>query len=271
MAPDGSADSARLPESFYRDAGDGRYESTPATAGPWSPEAQHAGPPSALLGRALERHEPREGFRVARVTLEIPAPVPVGDLLVRVRTIRGGRRTELLEGEITANGRPVMLARAWRTAAAPPATPTLRHDPPPPALPQPQPEHGFKGAYTNGYVSAMEWRFTSGGGFDTPGPGTAWARQRIPLVAGEEDTPLTRALTLADSSWAVGFELDHVNGLVINTDVTLALHRDPVGEWLCLTSSTAATPAGSGLAEGRLDDTSGNCGRILQTLLIAPR
>ncbi|KNB53840.1 thioesterase family protein [Streptomyces caatingaensis] len=261
---------ATRPESFYRRLGDGRYASTAATAGPWSPEAQHAGPPSALLGRALERHEPRDGLRVARVTLEIPAPVPVGDLTVRVRTLRAGRRTELLEGEITAGGRPVMLARAWRVATSPADTPGLRPEPTPPPPPEPQGPPALPGAYPDGYVAAMEWRFAAGG-FATPGPGTAWARQRIPLVAGEEDTPLTRALTLADSNWAVGFELDHVRRLVINTDITLALHRDPVGEWLCLSAATAATPGGSGLASGRLDDTAGDCGRILQTLLVAER
>jgi acyl-CoA thioesterase len=87
-------------------------------------------------------------------------------------------------------------------------------------------------------------------------------------VAGEADTPLTRALTLADSSWAVGFELDRRRGLVINTDVTLVLHRDPVGEWMCLRSATAAAAGGSGLAQGELHDTTGDCGRILQTLLV---
>ncbi|KJK56100.1 thioesterase family protein [Saccharothrix sp. ST-888] len=264
-------DSAELPESFYRSLGHGCFESTAATAGPWSPKTQHAGPPSALIGRALERHEARAGFRVARVSLEIPRPVPVGDLRVEVRTIRSGGRTELLEGELTSGGQSVMLARAWRIAASPQDTPALRPDPGPPPLPGPQQPHGFTGAHLGGYVSAMEWRFAPGSGFDTPGPGAAWARQRIPLVAGEEDTPLTRALTLADSNWAVAFELDHVRRLVINTDVTLALHRDPVGEWLCLSAATAASPDGSGLAFGRLDDTAGDCGRILQTLLIAER
>ncbi|WP_035841426.1 thioesterase family protein [Kitasatospora azatica] len=261
---------AGLPEAFYRDLGDGRYESTPATAGPWSPKTQHAGPPSALLGRALERHRARPGMRIARVTLEVPYPVPVGELQVDVRTLRGGARTELLEGEITAEGRPVMLARAWRVTASPADTPTLRPEPGPPPLPAEQPFHGLRGAHLDGYVSAMEWRFAEGG-FDTPGPGAAWARQRLPLVAGESDTALTRALTVADSNWAVAFELDHVRRLVINTDITLALHRDPVGEWLCLSAATAASPDGSGLAAGRLDDVHGDCGRILQTLLVAER
>ncbi|MBB4932664.1 hypothetical protein F4561_003484 [Lipingzhangella halophila] len=263
-------DSAGLPEAFYRELGQGCYESTPATIGPWSAKTQHGGPPSALLGRALERHEARDGLRVARVTLEIPRPVPVGELRVSVRTVRSGGRAELLEGEITADGVPVALARAWRTVRSPKDTPRLRPEPDPPPLPGPTAEITGSGGYVDGYISAMEWRRSSGG-FDTPGPGTTWARQRVPLVAGEEDTPLTRALTLADSSWAVGMELDPVRQLVINTDVTLALHREPVGEWLCLRSATAADPDGSGLATGQLDDTAGGCGHVLQTLLVAQR
>lgn len=263
--------SPELGAAFYRDLGEGCFASGPATAGPWSPKTQHAGPPSALLGRAFERHEPREGFRVARVTLELPRPVPVGDLRVEVRTLRSGGRTELLEGEITCEGREVMLARAWRMAAGPADTPALRPVPGPPPVPGPQPRQTMADAYLDGYIAAMEWRFEQGQGFDSRGPGTVWARQRVALVEGEEDTPLTRALTLADSSWAVAFELDHRKGLVINTDVTLALHRDPVGEWLCLRSATAASPAGSGLALGQLDDTAGDCGRVLQTLLVAER
>lgn len=260
-----------LPEAFYRDLGNGRYESTAATAGPWSPKTQHGGPPSALIGRMMERHAPRPGFRIARITVELIRPVPVADLRVSVRAVRAGARTELLEGEISCEGRSVLLARAWRMIAGPDDTPGLRPEPGPPPLPALQAPPTMAGAYLDGYISAMEWRFEAGKGFDTAGPGVAWARQRIPLVAGEQDTPLTRALTAADSSWAVGFELDHVGRLVINTDVTLALHREPAGEWLCMRSATAASPAGSGIALGQLHDLQGDCGRILQTLLVTER
>ncbi|MDN3270519.1 thioesterase family protein [Streptomyces sp. MA15] len=260
-----------LPDAFYRELGGGRYESTPATAGPWSAKSQHAGPPSALVGRALERHAPRPGMRIARVTVELLRPVPVADLAVKVRTVRSGGSVEVLEGEVTAAGATVLLARAWRLVASPRATPSLQPVPPAPALPGPQPPHTMAGAHPDGYIAAMEWRFEDGRGFDSLGPGTAWARQRIPLVAGAPDSPLTRALTVADSSWAVGFELDHHSNLVINTDMTLALHRDPVGEWLCLRSHTAASPEGSGLALGQLDDALEGCGRVLQTLLVTER
>lgn len=40
--------------AFYRAAGEG-YESSELTRGPWDRDSQHAGPPTALLGRELER------------------------------------------------------------------------------------------------------------------------------------------------------------------------------------------------------------------------
>ncbi|MFF8772520.1 hypothetical protein [Kitasatospora sp. NPDC015120] len=134
-----------------------------------------------------------------------------------------------------------------------------------------QPAAVMAGAHREGYLAAMEWRFEEGGGFDVRGPGVVWARQRVPLLAGHGDTPLTRALVLADSSWAVAFELDHHRRFVINTDVTLLVHRDPVGSWLCLRSATAAAAGGGGLAEGVLADETGQCGRVLQTLLVDER
>src|SRR5438046_1998108 len=36
------------PTAFYLPAGDSRFESTPATAGPWSADAQHGGPLRAI-------------------------------------------------------------------------------------------------------------------------------------------------------------------------------------------------------------------------------
>ncbi|TQS39737.1 thioesterase family protein [Cryptosporangium phraense] len=258
-------------DAFYRDLGNGRFESSTATAGPWNPELQHAGPPSGLLGAVVQRTAPREGFRVARVTLEVVRPVPVAELEVRVAVRHSSARTELLDGEITAGGRTVMLARAWRLLESPADTPVIGHGPAATPLPPVETPPPFGDAHTAGYLSAMEWRFLSGGGFTEAGPGEAWGRQRIPLIAEVDDTPLTRALTIADTNWAVGSELDFVRRMVINTDVTVALHRDPVGEWLCLRSETAAAPGGSGLASGRLDDVEGSCGRILQTLFVGVR
>ncbi|MGI5419567.1 thioesterase family protein [Actinomadura luteofluorescens] len=258
-------------ESFYEALGGGRFASTPATAGPWSPGLQHGGPFSALIGRAFERHDPVPGTRLARVTVEILSPVPVAELEVAVRVVRPGRRVAFLEGEIAHEGRPVARASAWRIMAAPARLEPVVHAAAPPDLTGTPESFGrWAGMHRDGYLSAMEWRLVRGA-FGEPGPGTVWARPRIPLVAGEADTPLVRALTLADSASGVGSQLDVAEWLIINTDVTVALHRDPVGEWLCLAASLDAAPGGSALCQGTLADRSGELGRVLQTLLVDER
>ena len=39
----------------YEALGEDRFRASRLTVGPWSPEHQHAGPPSALIARAVER------------------------------------------------------------------------------------------------------------------------------------------------------------------------------------------------------------------------
>jgi hypothetical protein len=108
-----------LPEAFYHRLAPGRYQATVATAGPWSPQAQHAGPPAALLARAIEHTEPRAGFRVARISIELPRPIPLGELEVATQVVRSGARSDLIDGMLTSTGRPVLLARAARIAPSP--------------------------------------------------------------------------------------------------------------------------------------------------------
>src|SRR3954470_9704794 len=82
------------PEPYYRPLdgpGGERFFATAATVGPWFADAQHVGPPSALLARAVERCEPRAGTAVARLTVEVLGPVPAGDIEVSARVERPGR------------------------------------------------------------------------------------------------------------------------------------------------------------------------------------
>ena len=95
-----------MPAPFFETDGD-RFVPTASTRGPWDPDAQHAGPPAALLGRAIERCEPRDGTRVGRITCEILGPVPLAPLTVAgARGAPGAQRR-------AARG----LARRARTAS----------------------------------------------------------------------------------------------------------------------------------------------------------
>jgi hypothetical protein len=120
--------------SFYEPLGGGRFASTPHTRGPWDPRFQHAGPPAALLGRAIERCEPRADFVLARATFEILRPVPVAEVEVAARVVRPGRSVELLEAELTVGGDPVVTVRAWRVKRS--TAPSVELDAP--LLPRPE-------------------------------------------------------------------------------------------------------------------------------------
>jgi Thioesterase-like superfamily len=243
----------------------------PATAGPWSAQSQHGGPPSALAARAFELHEPDPGQRLARVTVDILRPVPVGKITVRTRTVRPGRRVTLLEAVLEADGQEVIQARGWRIAVAGGQAAATPPGPVPPPIPPPRPLPEFPGAHTAGYMQAVDWRYVAGGGFDVPGPARVWARPRIPLVPGEELSPMSRALLIADSGNGVSSTLDVARFLFINVDLTVVAPRDPVGEWVLLDAVTTIGEQGTGLAESVLSDQSGPCARGMQTLLVAAR
>jgi Thioesterase-like superfamily len=263
--------------AFYEPAGKGAFAASPATAGPWSAQAQHGGPPSALAARAIELHEPDGGQRLARVAVDILRPVPIGKLTVRTRTVRPGRRVTLVEAIMEADGQEVLRARGWRLALAatvPTSGPTAgRAAGPqgPPEIPPEKPLPVFFDGRTAGYLSAVDWRFLSGGNFDTRERARVWARPRIQLLPGEEPSPMCRALLIADSGSGVSAVLDPARFLFINVDLTVVLQRDPAGEWLLLDAATSIGDHGTGLAETIVSDRGGACGRALQTLLVAPR
>jgi Thioesterase-like superfamily len=255
--------------SFFEPAGPGRFVATGATTGPWSADAQHGGPPSALAARELDRHEPDENLRLARVAVDLLRPVPLGLLTAQTRTLRPGKRVALLETVLESGGQPVLVARGWRIAkltGAPVATRAAAVPEIPAAAKAPR----FPGGNVDGYLSHIEWRFEAGN-FDEPGPCKTWARPRIPLLPGEDISAMSRTLLLADSGSGVSMALDPRIYIFINVDLTVILHRDPAGEWLLLDAVTTMDGTGTGLAETRLSDCAGEVGIGVQTLLVSPR
>jgi hypothetical protein len=93
-------------------------------------------------------------------------------------------------------------------------------------------------------------------------------RLTIPLIAGQTPTPLQRTLAAADFGNGVSSALSWHQFLFINTDLTMYLHRQPEGEWICLDASTDVDPHGVGVAHSRLYDERGPIGRALQGLFI---
>lgn len=264
-----------MSSAFYVPDGD-RFLSTELTRGPWDPGAQHAGPPAALIGRALERHFARDPdgtlWFVGRVTYEILKPVPIAPLTVAVEVLRPGRSVQLLGVSLADEQGEAIRATAWclatRELELPAGLPVAV--PPPPGPDQGVAEPFFDTGQDVGYHTAMEYRFVSGS-FLEPGPATVWMRARPPLVEGEAPTPLQRVLIAADTGNGASATLDLARHLFINVDLTVHLHRLPEGEWVCLDAITLPEANGVGLAESRLYDERGALGRALQTLLLRDR
>jgi Thioesterase-like superfamily len=257
-------------EAFYEKAGDS-FVATELTRGPWDPGAQHAGPPSGLIGRAIEGLEDAEKFHVGRVTFEILRSVPIGPVRVEAAVVRPGRSVQMVEATLSGEDGELIKARAWRLRKGEVEIPADL----PQAAPPPGPEAGDKPEFFAtgqdvGYHTAVEWR-SVGGGFLEPGPATVWMRMNCALMAGEEPTPLQRTLVAADVGNGISAVLDWRRFLFINVDLSVHLERLPEGEWVCVDAATIPQPSGIGTAESVLYDERGRIGRAAQTLLIAER
>ena len=255
-----------MTDAFYALDGD-RVTPSELTRGPWDPNAQHAGPPSALLSRAIERCEPREGMRVGRVTVEILAPVPIAPLTLSARVVRPGRSVEMLEASLAGPDGDVMRARAWRLASTD-ITADWEQDGVPPGPEDASALEFFATGERVGWHTAMEIVFARGK-FLEPGPATVWMRPRVALVEGEEFTPLQRVMVAADGGNGVSAPLDWSGYVFINTDLSVHLLRPAIGEWVCLDSVTHVD--GIGMTDTALWDREGRIGRAAQTLLVRAR
>jgi acyl-coenzyme A thioesterase PaaI-like protein len=263
-----------LPEAVYlRDGSDEHaFVATELARGPWDPNAQHGGAPSALLARAIERHDVHEQggrtpVRVARLTIELLRPVPLGRVEVAARTLRPGRKVQLIEASISAGGTEVARATGLRIREADRPLPEGAHETG--TLPDPSTALAwtFERVGPLNFGAAMEFAPLVGGPGQV-GRATVWFRLRVPLVAGEETSPLMRVAAAADFGNGVSAVVDWNGGwMFINPDLTIHLSRYPRGEWVALEAVTHASDDGIGFAESGLYDQDGRIGRSVQSLL----
>lgn len=277
-----------MTEAFYElteetDPGRGelsaRVRSTVHTTGPWAAGLQHAGPPSALLTRCVRLLGGLPARALpARLTFDILSPVPVADLVVTARTLRPGRKVALTEATLSAADspdRPVMTLRAWlvrqleegspaRTGI--PATPATAPPTAPEALqPMPRPD-----GWHPGYLDAIRWLWAEGS-FEAPGPAAVWTRLGVDLVEGEEPRPIERLVAVADSASGISAVANPGALVFVNTDLTLHLTREPVGDDIWMRAQTTVDAAGIGRTIGELGDRGGAVAHSAQCLFVEPR
>ncbi len=255
-----------MTEAIFVPDGD-TFMPTEHAGGPWDAAALHGGAPAALMARAIEAVEPELGMFVSRLTAEFMRPVPMSPLRLATEVIRPGKKVQLIQASLSAGGIEVARATALRIRQAVGDFPAGEEEPAPPP-----PEQGTQltDVPWRGFGGAMDPRLVAGSAVD-PGPATVWFNLRLPIIPGEQPSPLMRAVAAADFGNGISRVLDFTRHIFINPDLTVYLSRSPRGEWIALASETFTNRNGIGLAQSRLFDREGRVGSSLQALLLGPR
>lgn len=268
-----------MSDSLFTMVDDGRFLPTGFSRGPWSPHALHGGPTSILIAREAERvlaASGRDAQVPVRLTVDLERPVPLTPLTVRAEVVRPGNKVQVAEvtvhdesGARLARG-SVLAIRRQRLDL--PEDAAADEDP----IPSPGddrmvgPGWSFPESPQAYHQDATEHRPVRGS-LGEPGPTTDWIRLLVDVLPGEAPSPFQRIAAASDFLNGVSWFLSPQDWTFINPDLTITIHRLPVGEWVAIDAVTRVDVDGTGTAEADLHDEHGRLGRAVQTLLIEPR
>lgn len=259
--------SAGSPASFFTTDDGTWFVGTDAARGPWDVDACHAGPPTAMIARALERVLPDQ--RLCRLTVELTRPVPMGGFRVDTEVVREGRNVSSTRADLVGrDGEIRVRAGGLHVRQVPPM------EVPDAGLPTPDLDEARPGPFP--LLSTLHGRPAFGSHVEVmyppgedagPGPTVMWLRT-VPMLPDEVPSPFQRICPLADTGNATSRNAEPDQVRFVNPDLTVALHRDPEGEWLGSSAVSHWQPDGVGLADALLFDRRGPVGRALQTLML---
>ena len=238
-----------MTESFFeKDPNDHTtYHPTSIARGPWDPNSLHGRVISGLIAYESELNhdesEEHRSFQVSRITVDLFRQPPMLPLKVQSEIVRSGRRIRVVDVKIHADipqkgptdiarGSVIMLRKGQNAPGKIWSPDEWEYIAPSEDIPLP----GDEGTETDN--SIWQTQETDGssckriiGGIDGNEPRRAWIRETHNLVGNQTPTPLVRVAQVADV--ANPFANSGTRGLnYINADISLYLHRDPIGSWI---------------------------------------
>ncbi|MGE5596292.1 MAG: acyl-CoA thioesterase domain-containing protein [Hyphomicrobiales bacterium] len=246
-------------DAFCRSAGPGRYIPNPIARGPWDANSLHARVLAAVIAHELEINWASDEFHCARLTLDLYRLPTLAPAEVTSRAIRDGNRIRVIELEYHSQGTSFAHATAvlLRRTTNPPGQ---RWSPPNWNAPHPdtlesahasQSLRDWEPMWETRRITAWQERIEQQ---------QAWLRETRPLLEGVELTPFVRAASAAD--WTNPFANWGTEGLqFINADITMYLHRYPVGEWIGFEVASHHSQDGIAVGDCTMYDLEGPIGK----------
>lgn len=243
---------------FHRDGA--AFVPTGQGASPWSARAQGGVPLAGLTAHVLGAVAAPAPMQLARLTIDILGAVPMAPLTPSVEIVREGRRVQLVDIRLAADGRTRLRASALRVRIGESPAQAL-------PLPHPLPEASPRAPRRTDWGEMVDLA----GAIGTPGPAAMWVRFHNPVVAGESLTPLERVAMLADWGGGLSSLVPFSRWSFANLDISLNLLRQPEGDWMLIDAASDSAGGGLAVARSRLGDRTGMFGAVHQTIFVDPR
>lgn len=246
-----------------------RFRATEHVGGAWNEQEQHIAPALGLMAHAVELdRDVRRGddLRIGSLHYDIFGPVPVGEVEVLSHVVRPGRTIELVEVEMTYQGRTIVVLRSWLLANFDTAhvrgSDLARLD-----GPEEFGEWDATSVWPGGMIRSIEGRRRSLG----EGRAQAWIRTPHSLVGGELVSDTARFIGLFDVSNGVAVRSDPSEVLFPNVELSAQLFRTPCGEWVGYDTTVSFGADGRGLTHTIIHDLHGPVGAVTQGLTVRPQ
>jgi hypothetical protein len=250
---------------------------TDRARGPWSPDTLHGSPVAALIAFCVEQHlrqssQPATNLagqlRIARQTIDLFRPVPYGCLSVEVEPVRQGRRLAVFQARLSCEGKLLTQAttlclRSNVESGAVGANYTS--EPPTPPEDAIADRVDRAGNRWVSYPGTLEMRhLVPPGGEQAP---LVWIRSNAPVLEEAALSPAVQAAGIADFVSPFANMQPGRSGYV-NADITMHLHRPPVGDWHYLRIVSRGAADGVATAQAVLGDRTGAYGASSAASLI---
>lgn len=240
---------------------------TPIARSMWSTDQMHGVAVSGALARGLElglAELGRVDLQPARYTVDLFQPARMSPCTVATEVVREGKRICLIDAVLRQDGKPVARASCtFLLATESPSgvvwTPPEHPEAPPTDVvpPSEEPRVPF-------FTSDAPWS-QSFPEHQNAGRKQTW-QAGLHIVDGEEGTPFQSVASIADAtSMLVNWGTEGVQ--FINTDITLALARRPVGREIGLSVTDRVEHHGIAVGTVEVFDRAGPLGTAMVTAL----